>query len=141
MQERFTIVSPSGTRHIIGIPPVRKSAAAHATIRVTTICGFSVRPEDALTEATRECGFCKRELIEEFALAAESGRGFTMLKDIIREAQQRGEVRRGDPSLLARVALALVLGASFDSEDPYFVCVSNEVLRSGLNGHGPSEQT
>ena len=76
--------------------------------------------------------------------AAESGRGFAMLKEMIREAQKKGEVRQGDPAMLARVAWALVHGASMlqsDSDDPHFIRVSNEILRSGLNGHGPSGQT
>jgi AcrR family transcriptional regulator len=74
--------------------------------------------------------------------AAESGPVFTMLTDTIREAQQRGEVRPGDPALLARVVWALVHGASMlqrDRTEPQFIRFSNEVLRSGLNdGHAPS---
>jgi hypothetical protein len=65
-----------------------------------------------------------------------------MLTDTIREAQQRGEVRPGDPALLARVVWALVHGASMlqrDRTEPQFIRFSNEVLRSGLNdGHAPS---
>jgi AcrR family transcriptional regulator len=67
--------------------------------------------------------------------AAETGRVFAMLREIIREAQERGEVRQGDPALLARVVWALVHGVSMlqrDSADPQFVRSSNEVLRSGL---------
>jgi len=68
--------------------------------------------------------------------AAETGRVFAMLKEIIAEAQQRGEVRQGDPALLARVVWALVHGVSMlqrDSADPQFIRSSNEVLRDGLN--------
>jgi len=73
--------------------------------------------------------------------AAESGPVFTMLTDTIRTAQQQGEVRPGDPALLARVVWALVHGASMlqrDRTEPQFIRFSNEVLRSGLNdAHGP----
>jgi AcrR family transcriptional regulator len=68
--------------------------------------------------------------------AAESGPVFTMLTDTIRAAQQRGEVRPGDPALLARVVWALVHGASMlqrDSAESQFIRFSNEVLRFGLN--------
>jgi len=77
--------------------------------------------------------------------AAETGRVFAMLKEIIGEAQQRGEVRQGDPALLARVVWALVHGVSMlqrDSADPQFVRSSNEVLRNGLNeGRDSSART
>jgi AcrR family transcriptional regulator len=68
--------------------------------------------------------------------AAESGPVFAMLTETIRAAQQQGEVRPGDPALLARVVWALVHGASMlqrDSAEPQFIRFSNEVLRSGLN--------
>ena len=72
---------------------------------------------------------------------AESGRGFAILTETIREAQHNGEVRPGDPALLARVVWALVHGVSMlqrGSVEPQFISFSNEVLRSGLNdGHGP----
>ena len=74
--------------------------------------------------------------------AAESGPVFTMLTETVREAQQQGEVRQGDPALLARVVWALVHGVSMlqrDSAESQFIRFSNEVLRSGLNdGPGPS---
>ncbi len=74
--------------------------------------------------------------------AAESGPVFTMLTETVREAQQQGEVRQGDPALLARVVWALVHGVSMlerDSAESQFIRFSNEVLRSGLNGGpGPS---
>jgi AcrR family transcriptional regulator len=68
--------------------------------------------------------------------AAESSRGFTLLTETIREGQQRGEVRPGEPVLLARVIWALVHGASMlqrDSAELQFIRFCNEVLRSGLN--------
>jgi AcrR family transcriptional regulator len=68
--------------------------------------------------------------------AAESGPVFKMLTETVREAQQQGVVRPGDPALLARVVWALVHGASMlqrDSAEPQFIRFSNEVLRSGLN--------
>jgi len=81
-------------------------------------------------------------LLEGGGAAAESGPVFGMLKEAIREGQQRGEVRPGDPALLARVVWALVHGASLlqrESTEPQFIRFSNEVLRSGLNdGHAPS---
>jgi AcrR family transcriptional regulator len=74
--------------------------------------------------------------------AAESGPVFALLKETVREAQQHGEVRPGDPALFARVVWALVHGASTlerDSAEPQFIRFSNEVLRSGLNnGQSPS---
>ena len=76
-------------------------------------------------------------LLEGGGPAVQGGRVFTMLKEIIAEAQQRGDVRQGDPALLARIVWALVHGASMlqrDSADPQFIRSSNEVLRSGLNG-------
>ena len=67
--------------------------------------------------------------------AAESGRGFAILTETVREAQHQGEVRPGDPALLARVVWALVHGASMlqRAGEPQFISFSNEVLRSGLN--------
>ena len=68
-------------------------------------------------------------------IAAESGRVFAILKEIIGEAQQRGEGRKDDPALLARVVWALVHGANVlqrESRDPQFLRFANEVLRSGL---------
>jgi hypothetical protein len=77
--------------------------------------------------------------------AAEAGRVFAMLKDIIGEVQWRGEVRQGDPALLARVVWALVHGVSMlqrDSADPQFIGSSNEILRDGLKDEpDPSART
>jgi AcrR family transcriptional regulator len=74
-------------------------------------------------------------------IAAESGRVFAILKEIIGEAQRRGEVRRGDPALLARIIWALVHGANVlqrESGDPQFLRFANEVLRSGLTSGAES---
>ena len=71
------------------------------------------------------------------AAEAGGGRNLKILEEAIREAQQTGEVRQGDPALLARVAWALVHGAGMlrmdaDSADRPFVRFSTEALRSGL---------
>ena len=58
-----------------------------------------------------------------------------ILEEIIREAQKTGEVRQGDPVLLARVIWAMVHGASMlriDSAERPFIRFSTEALRSGL---------
>lgn len=71
--------------------------------------------------------------------AAGSGRNLRLLEEAIREAQRKGEVRQGDPGLLARVVWALVHGASMlrlggvSAELP-FILFSTEILRSGLSG-------
>ena len=83
-------------------------------------------------------------LLEGGGSAEGSGRGFALVEETIREAQQRGEVRPGDPALLARVVWALVHGASVlhmdgDDLDPHFIRFSGEVLRSGLSSrHTPA---
>jgi Tetracyclin repressor-like, C-terminal domain len=51
-------------------------------------------------------------LLEAGSAAAEGGRGFIVLTETIREAQQQGEIRQDDPARLARVVWALVHGAS-----------------------------
>jgi AcrR family transcriptional regulator len=51
-------------------------------------------------------------LLEGGGTAEGSAQAFKALEDIIREAQLQGEVRPGDPALLARVVWALVHGAS-----------------------------
>ena len=58
-----------------------------------------------------------------------------MLKEIIHDAQQQGEVREGDPALYARVVWALVHGASMlrTYADPDLIRSSVRVLRSGLS--------
>jgi hypothetical protein len=50
------IVSPSGTRHIIG-------RQVHQ-FRISTLCRFGIRQEEALplSKSTRDCPFCLAEL-------------------------------------------------------------------------------
>jgi len=72
------------------------------------------------------------------AADAGGGRNLRILEEAIGEAQRKGEVRQGDPVLLARVVWALVHGASLlhmagDSADPRFIRFSTEALRSGLS--------
>jgi hypothetical protein len=70
------------------------------------------------------------------AVAAGGGGNLRILEDMIRQAQQRGEIRQGDPGLLARIVWALVHGASMpiggNEAEPCFIRFSAEVLRSGL---------
>ena len=72
------------------------------------------------------------------AAEAGDGRNLSILEEIIREAQKTGEVRQGDPVLLARVVWAMVHGASMlridegNAERP-FIRFSTEALRSGLS--------
>ena len=71
------------------------------------------------------------------AAVAGGGRNLRILEEVIREAQRKGEVRQGDPALLARVVWALVHGASMlhidrDSAELPFIRFSTEALRSGL---------
>ena len=66
------------------------------------------------------------------AAEAGGGRNLRILENAIGEAQRQGEVREGDPALLARVVWALVHGASVlridgDSVDPNFIRFSTEV--------------
>ncbi len=72
------------------------------------------------------------------AAEAGGGRNLRILEEIIREAQHTGEVRQGDPAVLARVVWALVHGASMLRMDEghvelAFMRFSTEALRSGLN--------
>ena len=72
------------------------------------------------------------------AAAAGGGRNLKILEEVIREAQLKGEVRQGDPALLARVIWALVHGVSMlrmaeDSPELLFMRFSTEALRSGLS--------
>ena len=72
------------------------------------------------------------------AAEAGGGRNLRILEEAIREAQQTGEVRQGDPALLARVVWALVHGASMlrmegEGAEPPFIRFSTEALRSGLS--------
>jgi hypothetical protein len=63
MSKLEMIVSRSGTRHIVGTPPGFGPIRAHGFC-TTTVCGCGIRPEEALplSEATRDCEFCLREL-------------------------------------------------------------------------------
>ncbi len=72
------------------------------------------------------------------AAEAGGGRNLRILEETIREAQRKGEVRQGEPALLARVVWALVHGASMlrmegDGAEPPFIRFSTEALRSGLS--------
>ena len=72
------------------------------------------------------------------AAEAGGGRNLRILEEAIGKAQQTGEVRQGDPALLARVVWALVHGASMlrrdgDRVEPPVIRLSTEVLRSGLS--------
>ena len=76
------------------------------------------------------------------AAEAGGGRNLRILEEAIGKAQQTGEVRQGDPALLARVVWALVHGASMlrrdgDSVEPSVIRLSTEVLRSGLSSRQP----
>jgi hypothetical protein len=62
MQERFTIISRSGTRHYSDIRP-GETFVDGQPLRVVGYCGFGVWPDEALAEATRgDCEFCLQEL-------------------------------------------------------------------------------
>jgi len=51
-------------------------------------------------------------VLETGATGIGGGRNLRSLEEMIRQGQQTGEVRQGDPILLARVVWALVHGAS-----------------------------
>lgn len=76
--------------------------------------------------------------------AAQVGaRAFGILVQTVREGQQQGEVREGDPVLLARVLWSLVHGASMlrldgDNSDAPFMRFSTDVVRSGLHAQTPA---
>jgi hypothetical protein len=80
-------------------------------------------------------------LLEGGGSAEGSGRGFAIVEETIREAQQQGEVRPGEPAPLTRVVWALLHGASMlrMDGDGAEIRFSAEVLRSGLsNRHTPA---
>jgi hypothetical protein len=54
-----TMVSRSGTRHIVG----PQSSRLH-TGRISALCGFGVPPEDGPFEALRDCMFCVKAAAE-----------------------------------------------------------------------------
>jgi hypothetical protein len=64
-QPRELIVSWSGTRHIVGVPPAFQSVRAHGTFRVTVFVVSEFRRDEVrpLSEATRDCPFCLAELL------------------------------------------------------------------------------
>lgn len=74
-------------------------------------------------------------LLEGGGSAEGSGQAFRILLETIREAQERGEVRRGDPTLLAHLVWDLVHGTSMmrRGEDDAEIRYKAEVLRSGLS--------
>ena len=77
------------------------------------------------------------------AAAAGGGRSLRILEQPIRKAQRQGEVRQGDPTILARVVWALVHGASTlrldgDSAERRFILIGTELLRSGLRDWTPA---
>jgi hypothetical protein len=56
-QELPRIVNRSGTRHILRRD---QQTGVDPSIYVRAYCGFSVRPEDSLRDAVRDCEFCLR---------------------------------------------------------------------------------
>jgi hypothetical protein len=55
------LISHSGTRHIVGAWK-KVSSILHSGSRITTLCEFGIRPEEALEVAACDCEFCLREL-------------------------------------------------------------------------------
>jgi AcrR family transcriptional regulator len=74
-------------------------------------------------------------LLEGGGTAEGSGLAFTIVEETIREGQQRGEVRPGDPTPLTRVVWNLVHGTSMfrRDEDDAEIRFIAEVLKSGLS--------
>jgi AcrR family transcriptional regulator len=71
------------------------------------------------------------------AAMAGGGRNLRILEEAIGQGQLHGELRQGDPALLARVVWALIHGASMlrtdgDRVEPNFIRFSTEILWSGL---------
>jgi hypothetical protein len=58
------VVSQSGTRHIVnnGLDRTIERSALHA-FRISTLCGFSIKPEDQLPleAGVQDCPFCAAE--------------------------------------------------------------------------------
>ena len=76
-------------------------------------------------------------VLESGAEELGGGRNLKIMEEIIRDGQQTGEVRPGDPVPMARVVWALVHGASLlrtdgDGAEPPFIRFSTELLRAGL---------
>jgi hypothetical protein len=61
MISQKTIISRTGTRHIVGFPAGRGPIKLHAG-RISTLCDFGIRPDEVLEVAVRDCEFCLREL-------------------------------------------------------------------------------
>ena len=82
--------------------------------------------------------------LESGAPALGGGRNLRILERLIRQAQQAGEIREGDPAQLARVFWALVHGASMlhmdrDNAERPFLRFSMDALRLGMkNGKMPA---
>jgi hypothetical protein len=55
-----TIVSYSGTRHVIG-PPKSGVDKLHSG-RIVALCGFAMRPDEGPLEAVQDCIFCQDEV-------------------------------------------------------------------------------
>ena len=75
--------------------------------------------------------------------AAQAGdRAFGILEKAIRDGQQSGEFRQGDPVMLARAVWAMVHGISMlqlerDFDDPQFTRFASEILKSGIQCQVP----
>ena len=69
------------------------------------------------------------------AAASESRPAFMLMKETIREAQQQGELRQGDPAVLAHVIWAMIHGTTMlrTHADPNFMRLICEALRVWLN--------
>ncbi len=55
MTEYKTIISQSGTRHLVNPAPYKP-----VVLRIQSLCGFSVDPEVSVPEKT-VCQFCEKE--------------------------------------------------------------------------------
>jgi hypothetical protein len=61
-----TMVSHSGTRHIVGPQSGRPNG------RISALCGFSLCPDEEPLEALRDCEFCQKEAAAARRKAAEA---------------------------------------------------------------------
>jgi AcrR family transcriptional regulator len=110
-----------------------EAAANSATGFATKMDAMSVAYFGFAREHRAQFEVMSKALIE--AGAAQTGRVFTLLRGIIQEAQEEGEVRPGDPSQLARVVWCLAHGVSTlqrDGTESNFIRFSAEILRYGL---------
>ena len=74
--------------------------------------------------------------------SAAGERAFNILQHTIEEGQQSGDVRPGNPKLIARAVWAQIHGVSVlrldtDPDAPHFPEFSFELLRTGLRPQGP----